>query len=85
MLMIWIEALAFRGCELLSVAVVVREHLCKKLRRPAARPLPQTCPVWNDVVPAVVAPAGAGAEAVGSRGCGMSSPAMVHFGLYTCL
>ena len=35
------------------------------------------------MVPAVVAPAGAGA--LGARGCGMLSPAMVHVDFYTCL
>ena len=57
--------------------------MCGCLWRPAAHLLPQTCPVWNGVVPAVVAPAEA--EALDSHGCGLLFPVMVHVDLYTCL
>ena len=75
------ETLASRCCELLSVAGVVRVSSCRCLWRPAARPPPQTCLVWSDVVPPVVAPA----EALDSRGCRLLLPAIVHVELYTCL
>ena len=75
-LVIRMEAPASRCCELLSVAEVVRVSLCGCLRRPAARPLPQTCLVWNSMVPAVMAPAEA--EALDSHGCGLLFPVMLH-------
>ena len=43
-----------RCCELLSVAGMVRVSLCGRLWRPAARPPPRTCLVWNGMVLAVV-------------------------------
>ena len=76
------EALDSRGWGLLFPAMVhVDLHMCSW--RANARSLQQVCPVWGSVVPAVVVRTEA--WALGSRGCQLSCPAMVHVGQHVYL